>query len=216
MIKELYIYRITVRIIKALRRARLRNPDFSIISNNCWGGVVSQYYNLRKNSPTVGLYFFADDYIKFVYNIRHYVEQPLEFIPVEQSRYCHILLKNGKKLVIGRLDDVEIVFLHYKSCQEAKEKWERRCKRINWNNIFIKFSEMNLCTVEHLKKFDELPFENKVMFTKQPRKEFACAVYYPGYEKDEQIKMDTAPFNKCINITRFLNKKPCQYNGPYL
>ena len=35
---------------------------FTIISNNCWGGLVYQHYNLSYDSPTVGCYFFALTY----------------------------------------------------------------------------------------------------------------------------------------------------------
>ena len=38
----------------------------TIFSNNCWGGMIYESYNLPKNSPTVGLFFFADDYIFFL------------------------------------------------------------------------------------------------------------------------------------------------------
>lgn len=46
------------------RYKRLTNSDFTIISNNCWGGMVYEAHNLPKESPTVGLSFMADDYEK--------------------------------------------------------------------------------------------------------------------------------------------------------
>ncbi len=39
-----------------LRRKALRFTDFTIISNNCWGGMIYESYNLPKQSPTVGLF----------------------------------------------------------------------------------------------------------------------------------------------------------------
>lgn len=39
------------------RKKKLINSNFSIISNNCWGGMVYESYNLPKQSPTVGLFF---------------------------------------------------------------------------------------------------------------------------------------------------------------
>lgn len=41
------------------------------------------------------------------------------------------VLSNGK-------DSIEIFFLHFHSEQEAREKWERRVQRINWNRLLIK------------------------------------------------------------------------------
>lgn len=59
---------------------KLIGRDFTIISNNCWGGMIYESYNLPKNSPTVGLFFFAEDYICFLENLKEFVEAPLEFI----------------------------------------------------------------------------------------------------------------------------------------
>lgn len=212
-LKKRMVHRLATNIIKKMRRSRLKNLDFTIISNNCWGGVISEYFNIRKNSPTVGLYFFAQDYIKFVYNLKWYLAQPLVIIPTKDSKYYKTLVeKNEDNDIIGKLGDIELIFLHYKTPEEAITKWNRRCKRINWNHLFIKFSEMNLCTERELKLFDELPFSNKVMFTKLPRKDLKSAIYYPGYENYEQIAFDTKPFNKCMDIIKFLNQPDCKYN----
>ena len=53
----------------------IENKDFSIISNNCWAGRVYQYLDMPYLSPTAGLYFFAPDYIKFVSNLRKYLDK---------------------------------------------------------------------------------------------------------------------------------------------
>lgn len=53
------------KILATSRRAKLTNTDFSIISNNCWGGHVYRRYGLPYTSPTVGMYFFSEDYINF-------------------------------------------------------------------------------------------------------------------------------------------------------
>ena len=42
----------------------LDNKDFTIISNNCWGGMIYESYGMQKLSPTVGLFFMSEDYIK--------------------------------------------------------------------------------------------------------------------------------------------------------
>ena len=48
------------------RIKQLKQTDFTIISNNCWGGMIYESYGLSKQSPTVGMFFMAPDYIKFV------------------------------------------------------------------------------------------------------------------------------------------------------
>lgn len=131
------------------RREKLARTDFSIFSNNCWAGSVYRRYGLPYSSPTAGLYFFASDYVKFASRLRYYTSAPLEFIDARESRYADQLREKGELgKPVARLDDIEVVFLHYPSPEEAAEKWIRRCKRINWDNVFIKFSQMNCCTEE--------------------------------------------------------------------
>ena len=140
-----------------INRKLIRRRDFTIISNNCWAGRCYQYLDMPYLSPTVGLYFFAEDYLKFVSDLKYYLSLELQFIDPEKSKYFEVL-KERKHLdvPIATLDNVEIVFLHYKSKEEAREKWERRKKRVNYKNIILKFSKMNLCTEEHLEAFDKL------------------------------------------------------------
>lgn len=56
-------------------------------------------------------------------------------------------------------------FLHSHSTEEAKEKWERRVKRINWNRLLIKFNDQNGCMEKEVNQFMNLNYKNKVFFT---------------------------------------------------
>lgn len=106
-------------------------------------------------------------------------EYGVTIFPYTESAHKEELLKKGQTSVpIGALDDVEIVFLHFHSEKEAAEKWERRKKRIHWDNIYYKFSEMNDCEYLHLKAFDELPTTKKFMFTAKEYPEFSSAVFF--------------------------------------
>lgn len=55
------------------RKKQLKSTDFTIISNNCWGGMIYESYNLPKESPTVGMFFMARDYIEFLSDLKGYV-----------------------------------------------------------------------------------------------------------------------------------------------
>ncbi len=48
------------------RRAEMKQTDFTIISSNCWGGMIYESYDLSKETPTVGMLFKASDYIRFL------------------------------------------------------------------------------------------------------------------------------------------------------
>jgi len=168
--KKLYKSPFREKLYRLRLKARLRNKDFTIICNNCWAGSVYEDIGLPYNTPTVGLFFYAPCYIKFLENIKHYLETPLTFKEISFYSLANKRRKK-KKYPIGVLDDIEIHFLHYESNEEALEKWNRRKKRINFNNLYVSFSDVDLCTEKEMKEFDKMNFQHKVFFS---------AKYYPG------------------------------------
>ena len=69
------------------RNKKFKTTDFSIISNNCYAGIVYQHYGLKYNTPTIGLYFYSKEYIKFLKNFDYYIKQELKFIKASDSKY---------------------------------------------------------------------------------------------------------------------------------
>lgn len=142
--------------------------NISIISSNCFAGRIMQDMKIKYNSPTLGLYFMYPDYIEFLKNLEYYIkEAKIQF--VEHSKYQIGNLRRAKWshwYPIGLLGGkIEIHFLHYHSENEAAEKWYRRAKRVNFNNLLIIGMQQNLCTEQDVIKFDALPFKNKIMFS---------------------------------------------------
>ena len=200
----------TRRIRAPYHRKKLNNTDFSIISNNCWGGVLYEYYGLPKLSPTVGSYWFAQDYLRFLSRFDYYINKEIHIISAQESSHKEELITRGENNIpIGILDDgVEIVFLHYKDPEVAREKWNRRIERINYNNLIFKFSEMNQCSEELLKKFDSMDLPGKRFFFVRKMDDvdkYKNALYYPGYDEDIEILNDTYYFNKYINVPELIN-----------
>lgn len=200
-------YTITRPVLAKTRRSKLNNVDFTIISNNCWGGVVYEHFGLPKLSPTVGLYFFADDYIKFVKNLKYYLSLNIKMIKASDSRHADELHNRGQDDVpVGVLDDVEIVFLHYKNAEVAKEKWERRVGRVNWNNLIIKFSYMNGCDDAILEEFEAIvqQYPKSVVFVPKEYPEYHNAYVVPGLPNG-QIGDDTFHFKRYVDILSLIN-----------
>jgi uncharacterized protein (DUF1919 family) len=188
------------------RRKLLSCKDFTIISNNCWGGLCYEYFGLPKQSPTIGVFFFASEYILFVKNLRHYLAEELIFIDIAKSKHYNFLKERNIHCPIGLIDDVEIIFLHYPSEKIAKEKWIRRVERVNWDNLVFKFSQMNDCSLKDLEDFDNLDLPGKkIMFVNKPGMGFKSGIYYPGYEDDSSIENDTFYWNKYLDVVHFLN-----------
>ncbi|MGV1069555.1 DUF1919 domain-containing protein [Clostridium perfringens] len=188
-----------------IRSISLRNKDFSIISNNCWGGIIYQRYNLKYSSPTIGMYFMADDYIKFLKRIRYYLKQTITFIDIEKSKYYKVLKEQNYNGLIAKIDDIEIMFLHYNDIKEAKEKWERRTKRINWQNLIVKFNDQNLCEYKHLEQFDELEFENKICFTSKGYKNIKSNIFMKEFYGRNFVENDVKKYKKYIKMTEYIN-----------
>ena len=156
------------------RRKQLKYKDFTIISNNCWGGLVYQYFGLRYSSPTVGLFMMDDDYIKFLENIDYYLSQSLVFITHSESKYRESLQRETTakdSYPVALLGDVEVHFMHYLSQEEAIQKWEYRKSRINKERLLIKMSQRSSNDPKLLERFENLPYANKICFTE---------VDYPG------------------------------------
>ena len=192
------------------RRLKLKTTQVTIISNNCWGGHVYRYFGIKYQSPTVGLYFFCDDYLKFINNLKYYINFELRFIKHEESKYYKILEERGGNdaiCPIGILDDVEIIFLHYGSEKEAFEKWTRRSKRIVWDNIVYKMSEQNKCTDKLLAEFDKLEEKRKFCFVTKD-KGLKSQVLFKEYSDSDSVSNDTILFRKYIKLACFINGEP--------
>lgn len=197
------------------RRNRLERTSFSIISNNCWAGSVYRYYGLPYQSPTAGLYFFAPDYIKLCGDLRRYMSLSLEPLDIVDSPHRDELVAKGQRDVpLGLLGYIEVVFLHYPSFEEAREKWERRASRINYDDVFFKFSEMNHCGEAELVDFSRLRHRNKVLFTVKDRPDLGCSVRFGRrYVANSEIGNDTVAFRRYFDLTGWLNSPPEKYRG---
>lgn len=194
------------------RKEKLMIKNPTIISNNCYAGIIYEYLGIPFYSPTIGLYFFAKDYIKFIKNLKHYINSKLIFIKPNESKYYDELVKKShENSIVGKIDDVEIIFLHYKTAKEALDKWNRRCKRINWDCVLYKFCDQNLCTEEDIKEFDKLPLKNKFCFTSKEYKNYKSCIWI----KKNVRKNDYYVSQKYFNIINFINCSKLLTNQDY-
>lgn len=82
-IKDSFTKKIRVLMRTALNkknRQNLVNTDFSLISANCIGGVISHELGLQFLSPTVNLFMSGKDFVKFCSDLKHYTSCNLEYI----------------------------------------------------------------------------------------------------------------------------------------
>lgn len=152
------------KIFLAHMRFRLKNKRFSIISNNCVGGVIYHNLNAEFMSPTINLWMKPEDFIRFAGDLPYYLNCPIQQVFEDGITYPIGRMKKGA-------DIVTIYFMHYKSFEEAVEKWQLRSRRVNMENLYCildypasQDSEEQQRTLQ--RSFEALPMIHKKMLTK--------------------------------------------------
>jgi uncharacterized protein (DUF1919 family) len=183
--KSIYLQYIEIKY-RHIQRKRLKNKDFTIISNNCWGGRIYEDMGLPYKSPTIGLFFFAPCYINFVKDIRSAISLKLEFVDISRYEKAQSL-RSKQWYPVGKLgDDIEIHFLHYESEAAAADKWNRRKERINLDNLFISFSDSEGYDLNELQQFDSIPYP-KVFFSAQKIKGISSLIWLKKFRNQKHI-----------------------------
>ena len=197
-----------IRILGKFKKRKLKCKNFTIISNNCFGGVVYRNNALEYMSPTCGMFIMPKDYIKFIYNLKEYLEYELKEVKLEDSIHKEYLKEIDYPGIICKLNDIEIMFLHYKDFEEVKQKWERRSKRINFEKIIYKFNDQNYCTYDDLLKFEEFKAENKLCFTDK-KYDNINSIIFTEFEKDGYILNDSKEkiYKKYIDMYKYINER---------
>ena len=197
-------------------RDELIVDDFTIISNNCWAGMVYESYGLKKLSPTVGMFIMPSDYVRLAAELPYYLTKPLEFIEPRESKWRNILSENDNwgKHLIGCIDDIELHMFHYRDWDVARRKWESRLDWINWNHILYIFNDQNGAEESDLVAFDALALEHKVIFTAQEHFQLVSCVRLHCPRSHNYLRTSYEPFghNKAFDVTRYINESfgPCK------
>lgn len=206
--KSIYLQYIEIKY-RQIQKKRLKNKDFTIISNNCWGGRIYEDMGLPYKSPTIGLFFFAPCYMKFVKDIRSAISLKLEFVDISRYEKAQSL-RSKQWYPVGKLgDDIEIHFLHYESEAAAADKWNRRKLRINFDNLFISCSDSEGYNIESLKEFDNLPIP-KVFFSSKKINGIKSLVWLKAYKNKNHIgDIYTFPWSYRLrfDVVKWLNNK---------
>jgi uncharacterized protein (DUF1919 family) len=138
---------------------------FTLISNNCIAGFLYQDFNIKYYSPTIGLQFSQEDFVKLCSNFWYHINCKIEESENKKQEIFTSLGGGEIDFPVGKIDDIIIYFQHYKTFENAKEKWDERKLRINKDKLFFIFIVYNNTPIETIKKFESLPFKNKLIIT---------------------------------------------------
>lgn len=154
-----------------IRQQELNNRDFSIISSNCVAGVIYHELNQQFRSPTINLDIRPHDFLKLVTNLRFYLTQA-ELVEINNTGYPYPVgqLGNGNQAI-------RLFFIHYADFETAKLKWQQRCQRVNYDNLYLILADCDGTSLADLQRFDQLSNPHKVILTGQPYLKIASAFY---------------------------------------
>ena len=142
-----------------------KNDNFTLIARDCIGGILYHQLGLRFLSPTINLFFTPSDFNYFVLYLKNYIDGELVEIKEEGVSYpIGLIYPKGDE----SLKPIRVDFMHYDSFTNAKDKWEERKKRINYNNIYVVSSfcypgEIKTLSQEVIDKWNEIKYK-KVLF----------------------------------------------------
>lgn len=140
----------------------------TIISNNCSGARIQQDMKMQYCSPTIVLQILPEQYPKFCRNIKYYLKE-CELVEYKDFSEDHrkkmeALIDRKVYFPCGLLDDVVVMFQHYKTFEEAKEKWDRRVKRVDFKHMGFLFV-LEKPYINEAIEFGNSGLKNAVLFT---------------------------------------------------
>lgn len=156
------------------KRKKLQKCNITILASNCLGGLLYHTYQLKFLSPLVNTRIDSKEFVKFILNFNHYINQPLQFISTEEP------------FPVALLDDITINFVHYHTQKEAENKWNERKKRIDLNNAFVILNDCDGITQDDLNLLDRSSFKNIIVFTAQPYSN-PCAFQLPQFNNQSHV-----------------------------
>jgi len=164
-------------ILQTRIRKALRGRYASIVSSNCLVGRLSQIAGEPYRSPTVGLWFRPEDFLKFVSDLPRYSSAELTHDVGESQRMGH---------PVGSLADITIMFTHYASFAEAHQKWIERVARINVVRLLLVHTDRGGASSENLSAFEALPYP-KLLFVSKPIPSLKSALWVRHGNEPDQV-----------------------------
>lgn len=130
------------------RYIAFKDSDISIVSNNCWGGVICRTLGIECRSPFKNLSVGETDYLKLLERFRYYMGCELTFLEYAFNT------NSQKNYPVMLLDDVKVHCNHDTDPVEAAVKWNRRRAKINYDNLLIEMYTESRETMEAFLKVE--------------------------------------------------------------
>lgn len=154
-------------------KKRIQNRNFSLICSTCVGGIIYHDLGMEFFSPTINMYMSNLDFIKFACRLRYYCSIEPVFIETEHA------------FPVAQLDDIVLYFNHSKTEENAAKDWDRRKRRINYDNLYLIFYYREGYTLEQIREIEAATYKKVAVLTHKPL-DLDYAVYMRGNGDPEQ------------------------------
>lgn len=152
----------------------IKSTNLSIISQDCLGGVIYHDTGNQFLSPTINLWFSAQDFVKMAQNLVFYLGQELQIL-------------SDTPPVVGLLYDVKVNFAHYETGEAAKIAWDRRNSRLMLDKILIMCTDRFGFKDAEFEEFKKITYPKILVTGKQKWANHDFVVYLPQYENAKHI-----------------------------
>lgn len=147
---------------------------YSIISQNCIGGVF--YHDMEKQflSPTINTFIKEPDFVKMVSNLEYYMN-------------LDIKMHWGERYPYGLLEDVRVDFMHYSSCSDALNSWNKRKARINYDKTIVFCTDRDGFSDNEYKALKSISYPYVLFTCNKAYADVENSIYFDRYKKEKQI-----------------------------
>lgn len=176
----------------------IKKQKISIVSNNCWGGLIYNTLSMECRSPFKNVSFSPENYIKMLSNLKHY----LSIDPIWTGKK-EMDVNQNRAVPMLELDDVLIKCNHDLDADEAIRKWKYRRDKFNWNNMLVEMYTEDIMVEEAFGKASE-QFEKRICFV--------------PYESNKEYSMrlpllkGQTKFYETVNANAGIGKHALAYN----
>lgn len=176
----------------------IENP-VTIISEDCFGGMIYKYLGLKMSSPFINFLIGGYDYLDLLKDFENNIKS--EIVSVREEDFKNNIFPKARFASSNSI----INLIHYSSFDEFCTTFARRQQRINYDNLLFK---MTIENDEQAELFDALPLKNKVGFYYK-QTDYESIVTLPYWYNRKYIKdfVMTYRFDNFVRMTKYLSSE---------
>lgn len=178
----------------------LENP-VTILSDDCWAGYVYHRLKLPFSSPLINILWDKDEYLEFI-------QDPIFYLGTELKLLREGNFKAGLAPV-GQLGNgertVKLQLIHNADFAEAKKQWDRRVKRINIKNLFVKMG-FESCEQNHekwLHIFSDVPYKKILFYSGECTFDYSFFTERFEWQQKKLPRTETYKYNDYMRLNYF-------------